>query len=304
VSLLDSLAVRRRAAGNESLATASLTVLFLVVHTAGVWNLAYSGRPWWFACVTGLAVGSVALAREISRPAMAAAGLAIAAAASAASAVWHLPAEPGAGAAIALAVLVAAAVRASRPVPAAAVAAAGAALTAMTSVFHPDVGAAALGVWCCAVTAGLLLRFSGTRQRRLAGLIDRFARRGIPVRLQVADGPTWPPELNSTICRVVREALTGITRHAAPATAVTVMITRDRETVTIEVTDDAPATGDRTHADSGGRRPPAIGRHVESLGGTYHAGPDPVHGYGWSVRASVPVAAPLMTRPRPAVNVG
>jgi len=280
VNLPDSLAARRAAVGN-----ASLAILFLIVHTYEVWNFAYQGRAWLFDCVVGLVVCGVALARELSRLLAAAAGLAIVAAASVIAAALHLPAEPGVAATIALIVLVASAVRASPVVPAAAVAVAGAVLTAMMAVFH--LGPLVLW-WGCAMTGGLLLRRFDTR-RRLTSLIGRFARRGTPVRLQVPDGLTWPPELTATICRVIREGLASATRHAALATAVTVTITCDQETVTVEVADDAPAIGDRTPV-SGGHGLGRIRERVEKLGGTYRTGTPPGCG-GWSVRATVPVAA-------------
>jgi hypothetical protein len=280
------MAARRGAVGN-----ASLTILFLVVHTSEVWTVAYEGRVWWFDCVVGLVVCGLALARELNRLVAAAAGLAIAAATLLVAEAWQLPQEPGVAATLALIVLVASVVRASPVVPAAAIASAGAALTGLALAFHPGLGAAAMGLWWAgALTAGLLLRFLDTHhQARLAGLIGRYARKGTPVRLLVPDGLTWPPEVATTIYRVVRASLTNVTRHAALATAVTVTISRDQHTVTIEVADDAPATGDRVFPGSGQQGRSGIRERIESLGGTYRAGPDP--GCGWSVRATVPVAA-------------
>lgn len=301
--LLGSLAARRGAVGS-----ASLTILFLVVHTGEVWTLAFDGRTWWFDCVVGLVVCGVALARELNRIVAAAAGLAIAAAAALVAGVWHLPGEPGVGATLALIVLVASVVRASPVVPAAAIASAGAALAGLTQAFRPGPGTAAMGLWWgCALTAGPLLRFldthhqaaSGTPRRagrpdlapgaeRLTGLIGRYARKGTPVRLQVPEGLTWPPELTTTIYRVVRASLTNVTRHGSLATAVTVTISRDQNTVTIEVLDDAPSTGSRVLPGPGGHGLTGIRERIELLGGTYWAGPDP--GCGWSVRATVPLA--------------
>jgi len=208
-------------------------ILFAIVHTAEVWNLAYQGRVWWFDCVVGLVVCGIALVREHNRLLAAAAGLSVAAAASAAAVVWHLPGEPGAATVLALTVLVASAIRARRG------------------------------------------------SDRLARLISRFARRGIPVRLHVPDGVALPPELTGAICRVVRDALTSITNHGGLATAVTVMVSRDQDTITVEVADDAPAVGARMSSATTRER-------VESLGGSYRAGPDPA--YCWLVRATMPAA--------------
>lgn len=263
VSVLEAPAGRRAVAGNTY-----LVILFAIVHTAEVWNLAYQGRVWWFDCVVGLVMCGVAVARERNRLLAAAAGLSLAAGASAAAAVWHLPGEPGIATLVALTVLVTSAVRASMVGP------------LLTRILSRRQAAPGL--------AGPTER-RGTD--RLAGLISHVARRGIPVRLQVPDGMAWPAELTGTICQVVRQALINVTRHGTLATAVTVTVTRDQDTVTVEVADDAPATGDRASSGSGrSHGPPTIREHVESLGGSYWAGPDP--GCGWSVRATMPVGGP------------
>lgn len=65
-------------------------------------------------------------------------------------------------------------------------------------------------------------------------------------------------------------------------------ISRAQDTVTVEVADDAPATGSRASASPGRSRGLAsIRQRIERLGGSYRAGPDP--GCGWSVRATMPV---------------
>jgi signal transduction histidine kinase len=75
-----------------------------------------------------------------------------------------------------------------------------------------------------------------------------------------------------------------------------VTITRDQDTVIVEVADNAPETGGRVFpgAGAGGRGSASRGEagtreRIESMGGTYRAGPEP--GYGWSMRATVPVPA-------------
>jgi signal transduction histidine kinase len=143
----------------------------------------------------------------------------------------------------------------------------------------------------------------------LGELVERFTRQGPPVRLrQTADTAAWPPEVTSTVYRIVREALTNVARHAAHAHDVTVTVTvdDDRSAVTVEVTDDAPPG--RTGPLSGPRGPlsgprsgplsgPRSGygllgmrERVATLGGTLDAGPLP--GAGWSVRATIPLGRP------------
>jgi signal transduction histidine kinase len=85
--------------------------------------------------------------------------------------------------------------------------------------------------------------------------------------------------------RIVAEALTNITRHAPAASAVAVTLAHDREAITVEVTDDAPAaTGRFPHASGYGLA--GMRERVEALGGTLSAGPRPAA--GWAVRATLP----------------
>jgi signal transduction histidine kinase len=82
-------------------------------------------------------------------------------------------------------------------------------------------------------------------------LVERFARHGPPVELRLPAGlPAcgWPPQVASTVYRIVQEALTNIARHAPGARSVTVTITHGPGQVGIEVTDDAPAAGPGTAA--------------------------------------------------------
>lgn len=113
-------------------------------------------------------------------------------------------------------------------------------------------------------------------------LVERFARHGPAVELRLPSA-SWPPEVASTVYRVVQEALTNITRHAAGARSVTITITDERGQVGVEVTDDAPAG----HVRPGGYGLVGMRERVEALGGAMHAGP--LAGAGWAVQASVPV---------------
>ncbi|OLT07376.1 two-component sensor histidine kinase [Pseudonocardia sp. CNS-004] len=123
---------------------------------------------------------------------------------------------------------------------------------------------------------------------QLSGMVRQFeGRGGAPaVHLRVPDGePLRPSEVTSTVYRVVQESLTNIARHAPAARSVTVDVARDLRSVTVEVTDDAPAAATRSHRDGYG----LIGmrERVEALGGTLRAGP---HGdAGWSVRVTLPL---------------
>ena len=102
----------------------------------------------------------------------------------------------------------------------------------------------------------------------------------------------WPPEVSTTVYRIVQEALTNVTLHAPGATSVTVTVGEDDSAVTVEVTDDAPR-----RALSAGPWLPAAGGHglvgmrerAEALGGALHAGPGPDG--GWVVSATLPLPA-------------
>jgi signal transduction histidine kinase len=124
----------------------------------------------------------------------------------------------------------------------------------------------------------------------ISQLVERFARHGPAVDLRLPAGPAasgWPPEVASTVYRVVQEALTNIARHAPAARSVTVSVTDDPGNVGVEITDDAPAGAARA---TGGYGLVGMRERVEALGGKLRAGPLP--GAGWAVQASLPVAAP------------
>ncbi|MBC6468018.1 sensor histidine kinase [Actinomadura alba] len=122
---------------------------------------------------------------------------------------------------------------------------------------------------------------------RLGALVERFRRQGPEVRLRMPDGDAeWPPEVTSTVYRVVQEALTNVLRHAPKARSVSVTVEQGPQGVTVEVTDDAPAASARPHH-RGGYGLIGMRERVETLGGSLRAEPRP--GAGWSVRATLPV---------------
>jgi signal transduction histidine kinase len=125
---------------------------------------------------------------------------------------------------------------------------------------------------------------------QLTDLVARFAARGPAVRLRLPDAPAdpaWPPEVTTTVYRVVQEALTNITRHAAGAREVTVTLAHDQRAITVEVIDDAPPAGSSRFPHAGGYGLVGMRERVEALGGTLSAGPR--SGAGWSVLATLPV---------------
>jgi signal transduction histidine kinase len=123
-------------------------------------------------------------------------------------------------------------------------------------------------------------------------LVERFGRHGpaVDLRLPADLAPTaWPPEIVSTVYRIVQEALTNVARHAPGARSVAVTVTQDPQQVTVEVTDDAPPVATRPARVPGGYGLIGMRERVEALGGRLHAGP--LASTGWAVRASLPVNA-------------
>lgn len=123
-------------------------------------------------------------------------------------------------------------------------------------------------------------------------LVRRFGRHGPAVTLHLPADPSsaaWPPELASTIYRIVQEALTNVARHAPDARSVTVTVAQDPQRVTVEVTDDASTVTNRAIRIPSGYGLIGMRERVEALGGSLHAGPDVKA--GWVVRASLPMAA-------------
>ncbi|WP_331749643.1 MULTISPECIES: histidine kinase [unclassified Streptomyces] len=123
-------------------------------------------------------------------------------------------------------------------------------------------------------------------RQELAELIRRFDGHGPEVHLRLPVDPTpWPPEVATTVHRIVQESLTNIARHAAHARSAAVDVTHGPDGVTVTVTDDAPP-GHTRPKHHGGFGLIGMRERVEALGGHLSAGPG--RGTGWSVRATLP----------------
>jgi signal transduction histidine kinase len=134
----------------------------------------------------------------------------------------------------------------------------------------------------------------GTHGREeLAGLVGRFAGHGPAVQLRLPDEgqASWPPEVATTVYRVVQEALTNVVLHAPEAARVTVTVEDGPSGVTVEVADDAPASlsAPSWFARGGGYGLIGMRERVQALGGRLHAGSGQAG--GWVVRATVPAPA-------------
>ncbi|WP_228561343.1 sensor histidine kinase, partial [Catenulispora pinisilvae] len=138
----------------------------------------------------------------------------------------------------------------------------------------------------------------GAGPGELAELVKRFDGHGpaVTLSLPAQEELRWPPEIASTVYRVVQESLTNIARHAAHARCASVRIARNpQDGIRIEVTDDAPAGAPR-HLHRGGFGLVGMRERVEALGGTLDAGPQPAPASGWAVTATVPLPGPVSVR--------
>ena len=92
-----------------------------------------------------------------------------------------------------------------------------------------------------------------------------------------------PAELQSTVHRVVMEALTHVRKHSDGAREVAVQVSRSGDWVQVQVSDD----GRGRHAGRSGFGLRGLRERVSALGGSIKAGPGAAG--GWTVAASLPV---------------
>ncbi|MFF4792944.1 sensor histidine kinase [Streptomyces sp. NPDC001276] len=167
----------------------------------------------------------------------------------------------------------------------------------------------------------------GGNLTRVGDLVKSFSAAGRPVRLtldpRLAER-SFPPEISTTVHRLVQESLTNIRKYAAPAAHVTVDIrlrADDPGRLDVSVTDDGQTTGTahRTRTGTSGHPPAAqrgvdatgqltpgqqrggygligLAERVESLGGHFTAGPRPGCN-GWEVAADIPLPPSPANRP-------
>ena len=121
---------------------------------------------------------------------------------------------------------------------------------------------------------------------RLDDLVSQAAAAGLTVHTEI-DGPARPLPFSVDVAayRIVQEALTNVTRHAGPATAIVRVAYAERD-LAIQVDDDGSGPPPDPHAGSGKG---IIGMHerAAALGGELQAGPRP--GGGFRVRARLPL---------------
>ncbi|MEV4259437.1 histidine kinase, partial [Spirillospora sp. NPDC049652] len=122
---------------------------------------------------------------------------------------------------------------------------------------------------------------------QIAELVDGFGDTP-PATLALADDlGELPPEVVTSVHRVVQEALTNARKHAADATVVRVSVARLGDgSVEVAVRDDGQGRGRRLP--SGGFGLAGLAERVDAVDGRLTAGPRPEG--GWEVVAVIPVS--------------
>jgi signal transduction histidine kinase len=134
----------------------------------------------------------------------------------------------------------------------------------------------------------------------LPELVDRFTATGpttvhldLDPRLTPAGGapPPLPPEVATTVYRIVAEALTNVRRHAVDARQVRVTVADSPGgSIRVEIADDGRAHVAHAASRRGGHGLVGLAARVTALGGTLHSGP--ARTAGWRITAVLPVPSP------------
>jgi signal transduction histidine kinase len=123
-------------------------------------------------------------------------------------------------------------------------------------------------------------------------LVGSAATAGMDVGLAVSGAPRrLPAGLALTVYRIVQEALTNASRHAAGA-PVGISLRYEPDTVDIAVVDRGRAGSPTEPVPSGGRGLLGMRERVAAFAGTLEAGPDPDGGFAVHARLPAPPEAP------------
>lgn len=133
-------------------------------------------------------------------------------------------------------------------------------------------------------------RTPGTSLADLRLLTERFAASGPQVAFEIGQGiddATLPPEVMTTLHRVLQESLTNVRRHAPGTGWVEADLRRYERVVVLRVRNYGSATDPRISRLGGGFGLVGMAERVEALGGRLVAGPT-AEG-AWEVRAEFPL---------------
>ncbi|MFD2418232.1 sensor histidine kinase [Amycolatopsis pigmentata] len=141
--------------------------------------------------------------------------------------------------------------------------------------------------------AGECAGSSSPERLRLADLrevVRRFSVAGpVGVSLDMVEVDDTGPEAAAVAHRLVVEALTNVRRHASSVTVVRIRVARTGGNLVVSVTDDGehrPASRSLSRSGQGGSGLPGLAEQVETLGGSFSAGP--LIPQGWFVCAVIP----------------
>ncbi|GAA2883506.1 hypothetical protein GCM10020220_087220 [Nonomuraea rubra] len=133
-------------------------------------------------------------------------------------------------------------------------------------------------------------RKPGTALADLRMLADRFSADGPKVAFEIGaglDDRTLPPEVMTTLHRVLQEALTNIRKHAARTAWVEADLRRHERVVVLRVRNFGSGSDPRVARLGGGFGLVGMAERVEALGGRLYAGPSPQG--AWEVVAEFPL---------------
>jgi signal transduction histidine kinase len=133
-------------------------------------------------------------------------------------------------------------------------------------------------------------RKPGTSLADLRMLADRFSADGPKVAFEIGaglDDRTLPPEVMTTLHRVLQEALTNIRKHAARTAWVEADLRRHERVVVLRVRNFGAGSDPRVSRLGGGFGLVGMAERVEALGGRLYAGPSQQG--AWEVVAEFPL---------------
>lgn len=142
------------------------------------------------------------------------------------------------------------------------------------------------------------LETSGHNLPTLEELVEVFTAAGLPVTLTIdgsasaRESESTDPALQTTVYRIIQEALTNTLRHAHEATYVEVEVMHDGGRITVSVTDNGSGMKPGLSVGAGlGLR--AMRERATAFGGEFSAGPIPSRedapGSGWRTQVTIPV---------------
>ncbi len=122
----------------------------------------------------------------------------------------------------------------------------------------------------------------------LEALVDTVRQTGRTIRYDVlGEAPPLPSSVETTVYRLVQEALTNAVRYAGES-PIDIQVIFSPAAITIFVDDEGPGGAGKAKAAGGGHGLAGMRERLAAVGGTLEAGPKQP-GPGWRVYASIPI---------------